>query len=103
MENPGTASGEPGGKEAPSPTLHLTILSPSGEVPQGFSYPALPASTTVGELKRKLQTELATRPGLSRQRLIHRGRVLSDDTHTLFEVFGQQAVSYSVSFRSTDR
>ena len=73
-------------------TILLHVLSPSSEVPNKLTFPLVPASTTIGELKIKIRDEVTTSPAPERQRLIYRGKALTQDSITLKEVFGQEAV-----------
>ncbi|MCJ1366245.1 hypothetical protein MMC16_005372 [Acarospora aff. strigata] len=73
-------------------TIFLHVLSPSLEVPNKLRFPSVPISTTVGELKIKIQDAIATKPVPGRQRLIYRGKALVKDTDTMKDVFGQDAV-----------
>ena len=73
-------------------TIFLNVLSPSAEVPEKLTYPAIPTSTTILELKQKIQTDIETRPSPERQRLIYRGRALVQDDRTLEDIFGHAAV-----------
>ena len=85
----------PPAPEASSPehqTIFLHILSPSLEVPDKLTFPAIPVTTTVGELKNKIQDAIATKPSPARQRLIYRGKALVKTTDTMKDVFGQEAV-----------
>lgn len=70
----------------------LNILSPSSEVPQKLTYPDIPVSTTIIDLKRRIQNDVGTRPSPERQRLIYRGRALVQDDRTLEDIFGHEAV-----------
>jgi hypothetical protein len=85
----------PPAPDAPSAepqTIFLHILSPSPEVPDKLTFPAIPVTTTVGELKKKIQDAIATKPTPGRQRLIYRGKALVRTTDTMKDVFGQEAV-----------
>ena len=72
--------------------IFLNILSPSAEVPQKLTYPDIPTSTTILELKQKIQNDVETRPGPERQKLIYRGRALLQGEKTLEDIFGHSAV-----------
>ncbi|PKX93754.1 uncharacterized protein P174DRAFT_441000 [Aspergillus novofumigatus IBT 16806] len=65
-------------------TLH--VLCPS--LPNRFTFDDLPLSTTVAGLKARLTESIPSRPAPSNQRLIWRGRALSDDAMTLESVLG---------------
>ena len=70
----------------------LNVLSPSPEVPQKLTYAELPVSTTISELKQKIQNDVETRPSAERQRLIYRGRPLLQGERSLENVFGVEEV-----------
>jgi hypothetical protein len=72
--------------------INLNILSPSVEVPSRLSYSRIPTSTTIAELKRRIQNDVETRPSPERQRLIYRGRALVQEEKTLAEIFGDETV-----------
>ncbi|KAJ4315978.1 hypothetical protein N0V94_005670 [Neodidymelliopsis sp. IMI 364377] len=69
-------------------TLDLKILSPSSEIEGGIRLQDLPASTTVRELRLKIQHVAPSNPGPERMRLIYRGRLVANDADTLENVFG---------------
>lgn len=73
-------------------TIFLHILSPSSEVPDKLTFPAIPVTTTVDELKNKIQDAITTKPSPQRQRLIYRGKALVKPTDTMKDVFGQDTV-----------
>lgn len=75
-------------------TLNLRVLSPSSEVEGGIHLQDLPTSTTVRELRLKIQDAVASRPGPERMRLIYRGKVVANDSDTLETVFGTEEVGY---------
>jgi hypothetical protein len=75
------------------PSISVSILSPSAELPHQLSFPCVPTASTVGELKCRIRDAVPSRPELERLRLIHRGRMLSRDTDTMSDVFGPTAVS----------
>jgi hypothetical protein len=88
-------------EEAPQ-TIELKILSPSPEVGNaGLHFDSLPVSTTVGELKDRIQDGVSSRPAHDRQRLIYLGRALVQDSDTLLDVFGATAVSTSLCYSQT--
>ncbi|MCJ1394104.1 hypothetical protein MMC18_006982 [Xylographa bjoerkii] len=78
--------------------IFLNILSPSSEVPQKLTYPDILTSTTIHELKQRIQNDVETRPGPERQRLIYRGRALVQEEKTLEDIFGHEAVQTSDVF-----
>ncbi|KAF2743943.1 hypothetical protein M011DRAFT_470840 [Sporormia fimetaria CBS 119925] len=73
-------------------TINLKVLSPSTEVQGDITLPAIPISTTVKDLRLRIQNEIATRPSTDRMRLIYRGRVVANETDTLSDVFGAENV-----------
>ncbi|KAJ9638194.1 hypothetical protein H2199_006881 [Coniosporium tulheliwenetii] len=84
-------------RSAPSALLiDLKVVSPSTEIDEGgLNFPSLPAETTVGEVKLRVQDTVASHPTLDRQRFIYRGHVLADNDTTLLNVFGEQAIQQS--------
>lgn len=80
-----------------SSTVNLKILSPSSEVDGALSLSDVPASTTIGELRSRIQNALPTKPAPERMRLIYRGRVVANDGDTLEHVFGPENVSEALS------
>lgn len=74
-------------------TIVLHVLSPSTEVPKKLTFSSVPTSTTVGELKLKIRDAVATKPAPERQRLIYRGKALTNNVIMLRDVFGQDTVS----------
>ena len=83
-----------GAPAAPSVNRKITlnVLSPSDEIPGKLTFNGCPTSTTVAELKSKICGAVATRPAPERQRLIYRGKPLTQDSATLGDVFSQEAV-----------
>ena len=80
-------------EERPEPTTFtLIIISPSLGLNDRLTFPHLPATTTVVQLKAKIRDVLPSKPADENQRLIHRGRMLGRDTETMLEIFGQEAV-----------
>ncbi|CAE7030398.1 hypothetical protein P3342_006296 [Pyrenophora teres f. teres] len=69
-------------------TINLKILSPSTEVEGGVNLADVPASTTVKELRSRIQNAVPSKPATDRMRLIYRGRVVANDAETLGNVFG---------------
>ncbi|KAL8823026.1 MAG: hypothetical protein Q9191_006252, partial [Dirinaria sp. TL-2023a] len=78
--------------------ITLNILSPSTEVPDKLTFSDCTPSTTVADLKSKIQNAVATRPAPERQRLIYRGRPLVQDTATLADVFTPSVISVADEF-----
>lgn len=74
------------------PILNLKILSPSSEVEGGVTFAGLPTSTTVRELRSRIQDAVPSKPTPDRMRLIYRGRVVANDADTLENVFGTDNV-----------
>lgn len=99
MEEGGSSSAQSSSEEpiSSAPTILLHIISPSPEVRTKLTFPHLPISTTVAELKRKICDAVATRPSPDRQRLIYRGRALVQEQATLKEIFSQETVRHCVS------
>ena len=73
-------------------SINLRILSPSPEVEGGIHFPALAASTTIAELKQKIQDAVPSKPATDRMRLIYRGRVVANADDALLTVFGSDTV-----------
>ncbi|KAH5717847.1 hypothetical protein HBI18_170610 [Parastagonospora nodorum] len=76
-------------------TLNLKILSPSTEVEGGVSFTDLPTTTTIKELRRRIQDAVPSKPAPERMRLIYRGRVVANDADTLGNVFGAENIHES--------
>ena len=77
-----------------SRNILLHVLSPAVEVPNSrITFPAVPASTTIGELKIKIQEAISTKPTPDRQRLIYRGKALVRNEVSLEDIFGRELVS----------
>ncbi|CAO2652437.1 Nn.00g007200.m01.CDS01 [Neocucurbitaria sp. VM-36] len=75
--------------------INLRILSPSTEVEGGVTFPDLPASTTIKELRSRIQDAVPSKPATDRMRLIYRGRVVANDADTLANVFGADSIRES--------
>lgn len=90
------APSTPAGSGAPPPTdeflVNISIVSPSVNVNGPLKFPGLPPSTTVGQLKAKIRDALDSRPSNEKQRLIHQGKLLTGESDTLLQVFGEQKV-----------
>lgn len=87
------------GEAAPVLTANLHIVSPNvGIGPLMFS--ALPASTTIRQLKEKIRKSLPSHPADDHQRLIHRGRLLASDDETLREIFTEEQVGFRLLGRA---
>jgi hypothetical protein len=79
----------------------LHVLSPSADVPNKITFPDVPVSATVGELKTKICNVVDSRPLPERQRLIYRGKPLLRDAATLKDVFTEEAVRLKPLHRRT--
>ncbi|KAL2759189.1 hypothetical protein ACRALDRAFT_2098697 [Sodiomyces alcalophilus JCM 7366] len=75
-------------------SVSLNVISPSTAVATGppLSFPGLPASTTVRQLKEKIRNLLPTKPTDAQQWLIYKGRVLQQDDETLCQVIGESTI-----------
>jgi DUF2407 ubiquitin-like domain len=91
---PSAAPDAPTSDEERSEPLSFTlqIISPSIGVTGPLSFPLLPATTTVKQLKAMIRDALRSKPVDESQRLIHRGRMLARETETMLEIFGQETV-----------
>ncbi|KAF1811806.1 hypothetical protein P152DRAFT_514936 [Eremomyces bilateralis CBS 781.70] len=74
--------------------LELRILSPSSELPGPLTL-KVPISTTVAELKLRVKNAVASKPEPSRQRLIHKGRVMANESEDLASIFGAEHIKNS--------
>ena len=80
--------------EQPEPlSFTLNVLSPSVGASR-LSFPHLPATTTIKELKAKIRDSLPSKPADENQRLIVRGRLLARETETMLETYGKDAVGF---------
>ena len=75
--------------------VNLKVLSPSTEIEGGIHLPDVPASTTVRELRLRIQEAVPSNPALDRMRLIYRGKVVANDADTLETLFGADNVRSS--------
>lgn len=75
-------------------TVNLNILSPSTTVTAGgpLTFPNLPLSTTIRQVKEKIRQTLPIRPTDDQQRLIYKGRSLQQDDETLLHLMGEATV-----------
>ena len=80
--------------ESGSQALLLHVLSPSNEVPDKLTFRDLLPSTTLRELKQRIQNTVPSKPAPARQRLIYRGKPLIQEDLTLKDVFTQEMVSF---------
>lgn len=55
----------------------------------------LPLEATVGELRARITQSLPSQPPPATQRLIYRGRPLTNDSQMLSEILGSVEVSFS--------
>jgi hypothetical protein len=79
---------------ADAPTVDVQVVSPSaGMSPQPLPFPGLPHQTTIKQLRERIREAVSWRPSDEQQRLIFRGRLLGNESHTLLQVFGEEAVS----------
>lgn len=81
-----------GSEQDDGPALvNLKLLSPSDEY--NLHLRDLPAATTtVKDLRLRIQQEISSHPPTDRMRLIYRGHVLSKETDTLQDVLGADNV-----------
>ena len=86
------SSEQPVAQEHPRQLIDIKIVGPSEELRNGIQFSGVPKTTTIGELKDKIQNELPSRPSPTKQRLIYLGRVLQPDTETLLHFFGENIV-----------
>ncbi|KAF2033921.1 hypothetical protein EK21DRAFT_57493 [Setomelanomma holmii] len=78
-----------------SQTINLKVLSPSTEVEGGVTFAGIPATTTIKELRSRIQDAVLSKPATDRMRLIYRGRVVANDADTLGGVFGADNIRES--------
>lgn len=88
---PAAASGE-GDKSLRAVTIH--ILCPSLPAPGRFTLNDVPLETTVGGLRARITQTLPSQPAPSTQRLIYRGRPLTNNSQTMSEILGSTEVSF---------
>ena len=69
----------------------IHVVSPSAEAKR-LSFPNTPLSSTIADVKLKIQAAVPSSPLPDRQRLIYQGRPLTSPTATLESVFGPEAV-----------
>ncbi|RKF83409.1 putative ubiquitin family protein [Golovinomyces cichoracearum] len=77
-------------------TFPLQIVSPSVGIPQMLEFRELSVNLKVKDLKTLIRDSLVCRPSEKLQRLIHRGRMLTRETETMLEIFGEEVLSSSV-------
>lgn len=73
-------------------TINLKLLSPSAEVEGSITFTDLPTTTTIRELRSRIQDAVPSKPEPERMRLIYRGKVLSVESDTLGVIFGADNV-----------
>ena len=73
-------------------TIQLHIVSPSSEVSGKLTFADISIKATVGEIKRKIQDAIATKPGPERQRIIYRGHAIVNQDLALETLLGAEAV-----------
>jgi hypothetical protein len=97
MSEPTTATSSAGDaptreEENPEPLSFTLQVISTGPNSNPLSFPHLPATTTIKELKAKIRDALPTNPVDEHQRLIYRGRLLARETDTMLDIFGQETV-----------
>ena len=79
--------------DAEGTTFALQVLSHSVGIAETLSFPELPVSTTIAQLKTKIKEKVThANADEESQRLIYQGRILSDGEQTMTEVFGAETV-----------
>ena len=79
--------------EADNTTFALQVLSHSVGIAETLSFPELPVSTTITQLKTKIKQKARyANADEESQRLIYQGRILSNGEQTMTEVFGAETV-----------
>ncbi|OOQ87758.1 hypothetical protein PEBR_16395 [Penicillium brasilianum] len=87
-EIPGAAAAATsGGNDSSVRTVTIHILSPSHPAPSRFTFRDLPLETTVGELRARITHSFPNHPPPSTQRLIYRGRPLTNNNNTMADIF----------------
>jgi hypothetical protein len=89
------AAGDEGDTSSRTVTLH--ILCPSQPIPGRFTLNDLPLETTIGELRARITQFLPSQPPPATQRLIYRGRPLTNDSQMLSEILGSVEVSFAIA------
>ena len=90
MESSASQNGSSG---PPPQKVLIHVLSPSIEVPR-LTFREVPISTTIGDIKKRIQDAVSIKPPPERQRLIYRGKVLTRHEMTLEAVLGLVAVRH---------
>ena len=97
MEELGSSSGSSSKQSAArKQTFLLHVLSPSADFPNKVTFPDVPISATVGELKIRICKAVESGPSPELQRLIYRGKPLAQDTALLKDVLTQETVRFYV-------
>ncbi|KAI6246468.1 hypothetical protein HI914_05478 [Erysiphe necator] len=76
-------------------SFSLQVVSPSADVPRTLDFHDLPITLQVKDLKKLIRDSLFCRPPDELQRLIHHGRMLTRETETMSEIFGEEALKNS--------
>lgn len=82
-------------EEVKNSSFSLQVVSPSAGVPKSLDFHDLPVTTQVKDLKKLIRDALCCRPPDNLQRLIHHGRMLTRETETMSEIFGEEALRNS--------
>jgi hypothetical protein len=77
-----------------SRTIILHVLSPSPEAPNRITFNDLPLTTKVSELKDRLYSTLESKPLPETQRLIYRGKPLTNNDEALQNIIEPADVSF---------
>lgn len=77
----------------PARTIALQVLSPSLNPPNRITFESLPLTITVADLKSRIAERIPDRPSADKQRLIYRGKPLSDDHAVLQDILESSEVS----------
>ena len=93
MEELGSSSGSSSKHStAKRQNFILHVLSPSADFPNKITFPDVPTSGTVGQLKLRIWKAVDSGPSPDLQRLIYRGKPLAQDTALLKDVITQETV-----------
>lgn len=76
-----------------SRTVALQVLSPSLPPPNRITFDNLPLTITIADLKSRIAERIPHRHSPEKQRLIYRGKPLSDDRAVLQDIFESSEVS----------
>ncbi|KAJ9380050.1 hypothetical protein DTO063F5_6838 [Paecilomyces variotii] len=81
----------------PARTIALQVLSPSLNPPNRITFESLPLTITVADLKSRIAERIPDRPSADKQRLIYRGKPLSDDHAVLQDILeSSEAAIHSI-------